>query len=255
VLERDIKDVAIVTQRESPTKIYRVTDEQFLKYEPEPTDTGNPVLYRLWEISGVGTKLSTADTIDVVSSSTSDDNDSDLAVTIWGYVNGILQSESYVLNGTTTVTGSTTFDARDIFVSKSKNTTGTITITAGATTLTTLGKEERNPIHKVMDLYPIPGSAMTIYIQYYSHLRELVRDSDVPQFDPNWHYVIRLGTLAKVYQFLGKENDFTTTQALYSASVRAMVNADRGVSDFIPRLERHRFRQFPHIRRSTADVA
>jgi len=259
VLERDIRHIALVRQEETPIKLTRMTDEDFYEIEPEPDSSGNPEIYRVWEVSGVKTKLSTADTIDVVSSSTSDANDDDLTVTVYGYVNNILQSESYTLNGTTTVSGSTTFDARDVFVSKSKDTAGTITLTenSGSTTLTTMGKEERNPIHKVLSLYPIPSSAITVYVEYYGHMRELTNDGDVPMFDSNWHYIVRLGVLAKVYQHLGKETDFMTTQALYSSSVRSMVNSDSVVSDLIPKLKRH----YPlhyydgYVKRSDDDVA
>lgn len=258
VMVRDIKDIEILRQTSSPSIIKRITDEQFYTYEPSPTATGTPSLYRMWETSGVKTKLAVADTIDVVSSSTSDDDDTDLVVTVTGYVNNIIQSEVYTLNGTTTVSGSTTFDANDVWVTKSKDTVGTITLTenSGTETITTLGKEERTPIHKVLSLFPIPSGVITIYVHYFGHLRELVNDGDTPQFGPNWHYVVRLGALAKVYQQLGKETDYSLTQAQYAASLRAMVKADAGESDLVPTLWRHLpfFRNNRFVRRSSDDI-
>ncbi|MBU2062703.1 MAG: hypothetical protein KKH44_12760 [Bacteroidetes bacterium] len=237
----------------------RYMDYDFYHDVPYPTATGNPLCYRQWEMSGVATKLAVADTIDVVSSSASDASDSELTVTVWGYVNNILQSESYTLNGTTAVTGSTSFDAREIFVSKSKNTVGTITITenSGSTTLTTIGKEERNPLHKVISLYPIPSAAITIYVEGWGHMKEMVRDGDTPPFDQSYHYVVRLGTLAKVYQHLGKDALFAATQAMYASGVRAMVNADMGTSDFIPVLKRHNPLDGSQnwVKRTTDDIA
>lgn len=259
VLDRDVSHIAIVTQRTSPSRLTRITDEDLYFHDPDPSDSsGNPEFYRVWELSGVATKLAVADTIDVVSSSASDASDPDLTVTVWGFVGGILQSETYTLNGTTTVAGSSTFQARDVFVSKSKDTAGTITVkeNSGGTTLVTLGKEERAPLFKVLSLYPIPSSAMTVYVQYYSHLKELVNPGDVPQFSQNWHYVVRLGTLAKTYQHLGKDTDFAVTQGLYSSAVRAMVESDRGVSDLKDHLRRHKVDMHSSlIRRSTSDVA
>ena len=258
VLGRDIKDIAFMRQTETPCKLLRMTDEDFYKREPNPTATGNPRIYRVWELSGVATKLGAADTIDVVSDSASDDGDADLTVTVWGYVGGILQSEVYTLDGITTVSGSTTFDADQIFVSKSKDTAGIVTITenSGGTTLTTMGKEERNPLHKVVTFHPIPSSAITVYVEGYGYMKELVNQGDVPPFGPQWHYIVRLGTLAKVYQHLGKETDFAMTHGLYAAGVRAMVFADRGTSDLIQHLDRHNRPGYEnyYVRRSTNDV-
>jgi len=241
VLERDIRNIGIVRQTTTPTVLVRYTDQDFYTLVPNPTETGTPLAYRQWEMSGVATKLAVADTIDVVSSSTSDANDTDLTVTVWGYTNKILQSEVFTLNGTTAVTGSVSFDAREIFVSKSKNTVGTITITenSGGTTLTTLGKQDRNPLHKVISLYPIPSAAITIYVEGWGHMKEMVDDGATPPFDQSYHYVVRLGTLAKVYQHLGKDALFAATQAMYAAGVRAMANADMGTSDYTPYLKRH----------------
>lgn len=263
VLPRDVDKVAIVTQRDTPIKLTQVTDEQFLENVPDPTDlsSANPRLYTLWESSGVSTELAVADTVDVVSSSTSDANDTDMTVTVWGYVGGIIDSESYTLNGTTTVSGSKTFQAREVFVSKSKATTGTITVTenSGGTTLTTLGPEERNPIFKVMTLIPTPSSTITMYVQFYTRIRELTNDGDTPQFDPKWHYVVRLGTLAKLYNHLGKNEDYLATQALYASGVRAMVESDKTNPDLMKHLKRQNpFLRKTHdlqIHRSEADIS
>ena len=259
VLDRDIKKIALMRQTTTPAKLTRMMDEDFYAQIPNPTEEGTPLIYRVWELSGIATKLAVADKIDIVSSSTSDDDDTDLTVTVWGYVGGILQSETYTLNGTTTVSGSSTFDARDIFVSKSKDTAGTITITenSGSTTLTTLGKEERSPLHSVVTLYPEPNAAITVYVEGWGYMKEMVNDGDTPPFGAHLHYIVRLGTLSKVYQHLGKDTDFTLTQSMYASAVRAMVVADRGTSDFVPKLYRH----YPDllygrtIRRDTDDIS
>jgi len=238
VLERDIDRIALVRQTASPIKLRQIPDDRFFELIPNPTATGNPRWYRLWEYEGVATRLATADKVDIVSSSTSDAGDSTLAVTVSGYVSGIWRTETYALNGTTKVTGSLTFDAREIYVSKQKDTAGVITASenSGATTLTTLGPKERAPKFRVMTLYPNPGSALTISMEYYTRMLLLENDSDVPGFDRKWHYVVLLGTIAKIYQTLNKEIDFITQQGLYSASVRAMVSADSHEPDLIDHL-------------------
>jgi len=244
LLSRDVDRVAVVRQTASPSIIERVTDENFFDFIPDPTQggTGNPRVYRMWDTHGVTTELGTADTIDIVSDSASDDGDSELTVTVWGYdANGLKISESYEINGTTTVSGSKTFSANEVYVSKSKDTTGIITVTenSGGTTLVALAPEDSGVLGKVMTLYPTPGSAITVSYQYYSRMRELKNDGDIPQFDPKWHYIVRLGALAKTYSHLGKEQDFALIQNLYKSSVKSMVMADSDEPDLIDSLRRH----------------
>lgn len=238
VLPRDVSKIQLIRQTESPGKLIQVPDELFYELVPDPTDEGNPRFYRLWSQEGVATKLAVADTINVVSSSTSDAGSADKSVTVSGYSSGIKVTEVLQLNGTTAVTGSTTFDAREIFISKGANTVGNVTVTeaSGATTLLVLGKEERSPRFKVCSLYPIPSSAITMYVEYYTRMKQLQNDSDVPEFDENWHWVVRMGALAKVYQYLNKETDFAMTQAGYAAGVRSMSAADAANPDLIRHL-------------------
>lgn len=238
VLPREIDRISIVRQTESPIKLVQVPDERFFELVPNPTEEGNPRFYRLWEHDGVATRLAAADTIDVVSSSTSDAGDSTLAVTVEGFVNGIWTKETYALNGATTVSGTNTFQAREVFVSKQKDTTGTITVTenSGGTTLVTLGPDERGARFKVITLYPEPSSAITIYLEYYTRIPMLENDSDVPIFDEKWHYIIRIGTISKILQYLNKETEFAAMQALYASGVRSMVEADKTNPDLISRM-------------------
>jgi len=240
---------------------YRVlekwSESKFYKGIPQATNTGDPFIYRQWSVEGVSTKLSTADTVDIVSSNNNDSGDTDLVVIVSGRSSGSMVSEEIILNGTTTVNGTITFDAGEVYISKSKDTQGTITATenSGSTTLVTLGKQERNPRFKVISLYFIPGSAKTIRIHYYTHPKILKIDGESPPFDEKWHYVVRLGTLAKVYQSLNKEESSKTAQHMYAASVRSMVLADQDEPDMIIQLKRHNpFLRIPRIRRDQQDV-
>ena len=236
VLGRDVDKIAILRQTSSPTKLIQVPDDRFFEYIPNPTASGNPQWYRQWELEGVSTRLASADTIDVLSSSTSDDGDTTLTVSVSGYdSNGIWRVNTYVLDGTTAVAGTTSFAAREIYVSKQKNTTGSITVRRNSTsaTLVVIGPEERAPKFKVVTLYPNPGSTLTMYIEYYTRLQILDKDSQSPSFDERWHYIVRLGALAKVYQYLKEETNFLSAQGIYSAAVRSMVESDRNEPDLI----------------------
>ena len=235
VLERDVDKIALLRQLDSPTRIDYVPDEIFYRELPDPSESGNPRLYRLWEIGGTSTKLAAADKVDIVSSSSSDTTDYKIVIT--GYIGGRLESEEYSVNGMTTVSGTKTFDARELFVSKSALTYGDITVkrNTGASTLVVVGKEEITPRFKVLSLYPTPTSN-TIYMEYYKKIKELNNDSESPEFDSKWHHVVRIGTLAKVYEHLGKTVDAQTTNAWYSKMVRSMVASDETNPDYVPYL-------------------
>ena len=234
-LPRDLDKIRLIRQTTSPTKLLYVPDEIFYRYIPNPTATGNPLYYRLWEERGVSTRLATDDTIQIVSSSTSDN--SSFTVSVVGYdTNGIVQSESFTLNGTTAVNGTKTFDAGRLQKFQNPATTGNITVKKKLRhNLVVLGPEERSPRFKVIGLYPIPSAAITISLEYYTRIRQLVNSQDVPDLDEKWIWVVRLGALAKVYQYQNKAADYIITQQnLYAAGVRSMVKADMLMPDYIP---------------------
>ena len=240
-LPRDLDKIGLIRQTTTPIKIKYIPDEVFYSYVPNPTATGTPLYYRLWEEEGVSTVLAVADKIDVVSSSASDT--STFKISIVGYnASGYLQSEELSLNGVTTVAGTLTYAAgKPLRISKSAKTTGYITVTenSGSTTIVVLGQEERSPRFKVIGLYPIPSAVITINLEYYTRIRQLVNDADVPDIDEKWLWVVRLGAIAKVYQYQNKEGMFASAQAMYGSAVRSMVKADMGESDYIPILRRH----------------
>lgn len=254
-MERDVDRIAIMRQTTSPTRIVQVTDDTFFRQLPNPTETGLPRFYRMWEIDGLSTKLSSADTLTIVSSSSSDGTSFTVSVT--GYVSGKLISELVTLNGTTSVVTSNTFDAREVFISKSANTTGNITITktTGGTTLLVVGPQEISPRFKVVTLYPEPSSVITIFNEYYKRIKELVNDSDAPEFDPKWHYVVTFGVIAKIYQFLGKTSDYEAQMSVFASAVRSMVASDLVVPDLIEKPSRRRQQPQLWVARSEEDAS
>ena len=234
-LARDVDEIGFFRQTTSPIKLVFVPDELFYKWIPNPTATGNPRFYRLWEEFGVSTQLTADDTIDVVSSSTSDNQ----TVIVRGNdADGLDVTESFTLNGTTIQTGSTTF-SEILQVSKSDDTAGTITVTenSGSTTIVLLSPEERSPRFKRVSFYPIPSSSITVSYEYYTQFRHLVNDTDVPDFDSKWHWLVRTGALSKVYQYQNKELDFKLTRDTFASGVRAMVKSDIMNLDYIPYLK------------------
>uniref|UniRef100_A0A6M3IUC7 Uncharacterized protein n=1 Tax=viral metagenome TaxID=1070528 RepID=A0A6M3IUC7_9ZZZZ len=310
-LPRDFDKMSLIRQIETPYKLRFIPDDLFYEYLPNPTTTGTPKWYRLWEDEGVEVRLASDDTIDIVSSSASDTSQT---VRIVGYdTNGILQTESLSLNGITTVNGTITYDSNKVLrVSKSASTAGIITISANSVTLLKLAPTELSERFKIISLYPIPptlsgsitafadysgtvtgtvsvtdashglatGQTITIsgttnyngtysitkiddntfyitatwvatetgtwvrvvrlYLEYYTRIRDLQGDNDVPDLDNKWIWVVKLGTMAKVYQYQNKETMFTAIQGMYASGVRAMVKSDLVNCDFIPTM-RSRF--------------
>ena len=237
-LSRDLDTVGLIRQTTSPMKLIQVPDELFYRLIPNPTAEGNPRFYRLWEEVGTQVDLTVADTIDVVSNNAADSTS--FTVSIVGYRDGIKTSEVLTLNGTTAVAGSITFDAgRPLRITKSGTTTGVITVTehSGGTTILTLGKEERGARFKIISFYPIPSAEITINIEYFTRIRFLFNDSDEPDFNEKWHWVVEEGALAKVYEYKEDDNRQQITFNRYKAGVRGMIEADKAQYDLIDHLK------------------
>ncbi len=240
-LPRDVDKISLIRQTTTPAKIRYIPDDLFYDYIPNPTATGIPKWYRVWEEEGVSVRLSVDDMIEVVSSSASDTSQT---VRVTGYdTDGLLRTESISLNGTTAVAGLITFDynateKKPLRISKSADTTGVITVRekTADTVLVKMAPSERAPRFKIVSFYPIPSSAINLYIEYFTNIRRLEGDNDVPDFNEKWFWIVRLGAMAKVYQYQGKLELFTATQGLYASAVRSMVKSDLGNIDFIPYL-------------------
>ena len=236
-LPRDLDAIGLIRQTTSPQKIRFIPDDLFYDYIPNPTATGNPKWYRIWEEEGVSVRLTADDTIEVLSSSSSDTTQT---VRIVGTdSNGLSRTESLTLTGETFVPGTITWNAGDVLrISKSASTVGIITVRKATldVTLVQLAPTELSARFKIISFYPIPSSAISVYIEYYTRIRNLEGDNDVPDIDEKWIWIIRLGAMAKVYQYQGKLELFTATQGMYSAGVRSMVRADMQNLDYIPTL-------------------
>jgi len=240
-LDSEIDQIAMIRQLSTPVKLLYVPDHQFYKFVPNPEErgSGTPRFYRLWEETGFATNLAAADTIYVVSSSTSDG--SSFTVRVHGRnSSGELITETITLNGTTNVPSTNTFAASGLFsVSKSAQTTGTISVyrTTGATLLSELEPDNLNPRFKRVSLFPIPSAVTTMYIEYYERYHYLVHDTDVPQMDTKWNWVLREGALAKTWSYKQNETAMAQHQALFDRGLKAMIFQDSQNMDYIPYLE------------------
>jgi len=258
-LDEEVDRLVLVRQRDTPQKIIYVPDRLFFKLIPNPEDlaSGSPRYYRIWEETSFSTNLASADTVDVVSSSSSDT--SAFTVRIVGFdSNGLRVTEDFTLNGTTKVTGSTTFQADGLLqVSKSAATTGTITVTrnTGNTELVVIAPEETVPRFKRLSLYPIPSSAITINIEYIERLRLLADDNDVPQIDTKWTWLIREGALAKAWEYKQNEAASNAHQRIFELGLNQMRSEDLQNIDFVPVLERRFYIPFQGVHRHSDSLS
>ncbi len=256
-LDEEVDEIRLLRQRTSPAKLLHVPDHIFyeLQADPEGQSTGIPRYYRLWEETGFGTNLAVADTIYVSSSSSSDGSGFNVRV-VGRDSNGLVVAETLTLNGTTSVTSSTTWQAAGLMqISKSAQTTGTITCyrTTGATVLSRISPEETAPRFKRLSLYPIPSSVLTMYLEYDERLRLLVHDTDVSQIDHKWMWLLIEGTLAKVWKYKQHEFNAQASQQLYERGVRKMRAQSERNLDYIPSL-RCRDEALTGVRRATDSV-
>ena len=140
-------------------------------------------------------------------------------------------------------------------ISKSGATTGTITCyrTTGATVLSELEPDNLTPRYKRLSFYPIPSSVLTMNLEYFERYRYLVHDTDVPQMDVKWGWVLREGALAKTWEYKQNETAFAQHQAIYQQGLKLMRAQDEANADYIPVLQ-PRFSQYGTIRRVSDSV-
>jgi len=240
-LDSEVGEIAVLRQITTPQKLLYLPDDVFYRLIPNPENlaTGNPIYYRRWEETGFSTNLAAADTVYVKSSSTSDG--SSFNVRLRGRnSSGEIIEETLTLNGTTAVTSSTTFASSGLLqISKSATTTGTVTCyrTTGDTVLSELEPGNLAPRFLRISLYPIPGSAITMYLEYYERFRYLVHNTDVLQMDHKWNWVVREGVLAKAWEYKQNPTLSAQHQQLYDRGLRLMMQQDAVNMDYVPVLE------------------
>ncbi|HYE17347.1 MAG TPA: hypothetical protein VEA69_02825, partial [Tepidisphaeraceae bacterium] len=138
--------------------------------------------YTLWGRTAVQTQPAAASIITIVSSAVGD-NTASKAITIRGVANGAVTTEAITPNGTSAVTGTTSF-SKILGVTKGAPWAGTLTVSAGATTLLTLGPGEYGRSYQQLFLLGSPSTADTIEYRFYRLPKPLVNDYDTTDIPP-----------------------------------------------------------------------
>jgi hypothetical protein len=200
-LPRDVGEPYIVLSSASPYLLKYKSEDEFDRREPNPTASGNPRIYTLFEYAGVEEQPAAAGVVSVVSSSATDTTQKLL---IRGLVGGYDDYEEVSLNGTTTVFTTKSFSRIDS-VSKSVETAGRVTLTVGATTVLTMGALETTVRLRKIRFFPEAASSITVTIKHYKAPVIPVTLYDTHEIPSRWDYVVEQFAFALALQSKGKE--------------------------------------------------
>jgi len=142
------------------------------------TSTGTVYRYVIYDDT-VQNQPASASTLSIVSSSASDTSQT---VLVRGISSNVEITEEVTLSGTTSVTTSNSF-SRVKAISKSANTAGKVTITAGSTTIAVLAPKVLESRYKKIKFHYVPNQALTISIPYIIKPLPMVEDEDYPIID------------------------------------------------------------------------
>lgn len=150
--------------------------------------TGNPDKYIDIGSKGCSALMSTADQVQVLSTSASDV--SPMVIRIRGEVNGIEMAESITLTGTSAATSTNTYDSgAELFITAGtsdgslQDLVGVVTVREQDTTSNVLAKlapGERSPLYKWVRFSVTPSTAATAQVWYKKRWVPLNNDNDAP---------------------------------------------------------------------------
>lgn len=190
MLPKRVDRILMLSERTNNVVLSGVGVSQFWRrFTDVANNQASPISFTYAGEQGSILALTAASTVNVVSSSTSDNTA--FTVRVQGTVSGEQTSETLTLNGTTVVTSSNTYDSGSfIRVSKSGTTTGTLTFkqTSNSNVLATLGQTEFTTSYRRIRLYQVP-TAGTLAIYYVRSVERMVNDLDVPEWDCTSHLI------------------------------------------------------------------
>lgn len=209
--------------------------------------TNVPLGYRMWGCDASINQPKQPGTLSYVSTSVSDT--SSVTITVAGIVaitnanNGTSYSmpatETISLNGTTPISGTTSFTSVDI-ITKNTTTSGVIEITAdnGYTNvgLLPMGNTTTGPLSTKVQLYPLPYLAFPIRCLYYKLPFKMVNAGDVHELGEEFDEAIILLATAKIKAEQGLKDDSENFQEMYKEEMATLrrVNVDK--IDWYPKL-------------------
>lgn len=195
--------------------------------------TGNVTDYMDIGSKSVSALLSTADKIQVLSSSASDITPMIIRVT--GESSSMPVSENITLTGATAADSTNTFDSGAELILSAGTSDGTLQDLAGvvtvrekttsANTLAKLAPNERAPLYKWIRFSPTPSATATIQIWYKKRWYPLVNDNDAPII-PCANEIVE-GIVADALWEDGQETAAHAQEIKFSNSVKELWTSSR----------------------------
>jgi hypothetical protein len=248
-LRWDVEDIIKIWDATNGREIRENTIQQHIRFTAPIEEvagnvqTGQPSNYIRIGSKSVSALLSTADTIQVISTSANDVSPKVIRIT--GDVSGIPVSENIVLTGTSAATSSNTFDSGSeliIGVGSSSGTDieleGVVTVREAATTSNTLSQiapNDKSPYYSWIRLANTPAAALTANVWYKKKWLPLENDADVPII-PCANEIIE-GVIADALYEDGQVAEAQLQDAKFDNSVRELFAARRGknvIKQFVP---------------------
>lgn len=221
-LDANIGRILSMTNTTNRWGMEEVSEREMNDIDPQRNISGTPTRYSMFGKSEVSSLNPTASQITVVSNSALDTTQS---VRIIGLVSNVETSENIALNGLAPATSTNTIDANGIIgVRLSATTSGSVTVTAGATTLVIIPSGKLFKIYQPVKLGPIPAATYTIRVNYIQGPRPMASDYDIPDLPPEFHSLIILGTLAQAHDQM---YEFDIAETLYAKLDKQIDNLRR----------------------------
>lgn len=182
------------------TVIYESSYSEVMGEDPDQSNSGSPTVYYQQGISHIQKQPTSASAVTLVSTSGSDTSQSVLVI---GKLNGIIYSETKLLNGSTNVVTTQTFDEL-INIIKSTTTVGLVTATtnSGAIINAKLAPRVKMLELQPIGLWPVPDGALTIKGEVLRQPLALVDTYDVPDLPERWHPLLLDKITAKAHAYL-----------------------------------------------------
>lgn len=218
-----------VVDETNETELTQISEKYIDSIDPAHSASGSPAAYCNYGLRTFHTQLSAADTVSVVSSSTSDTTQT---VLIRGLNSaGTPISETLSLNGTNSVDGSVSFTTL-VDVTKSANTEGAITVSSTAGIVTTthviIPPDKLSRQYGLINLYPVPSGTNTIRVRYIREVRELVENEDEPDLPEMWHDLVLIGALIQAHEFLYEFEKAAEYRLILDKEIQLLKNSTAG---------------------------
>lgn len=195
--------------------------------------TGNPDNYIEIGSKGCSALMSTADKVQVLSSSASDVTP--MVIRVSGEVSGVLVAENITLTGVTAADSTNTFDSGAEITVTAGTSDGTLVDLVGVVTvrektttsnvIAKLAPNERSPLYRWIRLSVTPDSALTANIWYKRRWYPLVNDNDAPII-PCANEIVE-GVVADALTEDGQENSAQLQESKFANSVKELWIARR----------------------------